>query len=628
MKKATKMSLSFLFIFLLVMSGCTEKYESEYDPGKDPLVNTPEMFDAPPEDLSQIAMDESVIISMRSAPKSMNPLFSSSIYDNLAASMVFDRLFITDKDLNIFANEAVVESWEKTEDYKQITVHIRKDLKWQDGHDLKADDFAFAMEMLKEDKVPCYTFKSDVKNLEKVELLDDYTLRYTLAKPVANYLDLISMPYAPLPKHLFANEEAIKANPDLKTGEYYRKLAMEPVGNGPYKLIEWKENEKMVFERWEDYQGPKPYLKRITFKFQPDISMALLSFKAGDVDIMYYLGGKQCARETNDQEFADIGRKYVMPQWTYDYTGWNMDGSNPFFIDKLVRKAMAHVHNQKLQSSKLYDNMLNPCTGIFHWNSWMASKNIVPIEYDLDKAAELLDQAGWELADDGWRYKDVNFVIVNTIITDLNTGEEREELKKVYLQDGQEYELKEGETFVESGTEHCKFEFTLLSTLTSGSIRPSTLIFKTDLMKIGVNMEVRLMEWTSFMSRTLAHDMQAWAAAWGAGTDPDGSKGCFRTVDYNDGRNYGGYANPEVDRLFEEGLVEFDRSERAKIYGKIQEIIYEDQPYMFMDTRVAATAVHKRIRGMEKSDFGYCEAFPGFFRLWVPKDEGIRPVSD
>ncbi len=627
-KPSMAIMILFLAGVLFLSSGCTKKHDTEYDPENDPLVNPAEMFEPAPSDLSKIALNESIIVSMRSAPKTMNPMFGSSAYDFLAHMMVFDRLFHTDSKLNIFANPAVVESWEETPDHKVVTIHLRKDLTWHDGEKLTAEDFAFTMEMMQSDKVPCYTFKSDVKNIEKVEVLDEYTLRYTMVKPSAPYLDLLSIPYAPMPKHIFNNEAEMADHPDLKTGPYYRKAAMEPVGNGPYKLVEWVENEKMVFERWEDYQGEKPYLKRITFKFQPDVPMALLSFKAGDVDIMYYLDGKQCALETNDEEFAEIGRKYVMPEWIYDYTGWNMDGSNPFFIDKRVRKAMAYVYNFELEKTKIKNNMINPCYGLFHPNAWMSSKNIELIKFDLDKAAELLDEAGWELADDGWRYKDVNYVIVDKVITDVNTDEQRIEPKKIYLADGESYVAKEGETLKSEGKEHCKFEYTMLLTSSTGSMGASTVIYKTNLIKIGVDMNVRLMEWTSFMSRVLQHDMQSWAAAWGAGTDPDGSKGAFRTEDYNAGRNYGGYANAEVDELFEKGLYEFDRSKRAKIYGRIQELIYDDQPYMFMDTRLSAAAIHKRIRGMDVSDFGLCQAYPGFFHMWVPKGEEKRPVLE
>ncbi|MBN2842650.1 MAG: hypothetical protein JXM68_06140 [Sedimentisphaerales bacterium] len=617
--------LSFLFFCLTCLSGCTEHSDTEYDPATDPVVNPASMFEAPPADRSLIAENESIIITFRGSPSTMNPLFTSSYYDNIAVGLVYEGLFVAGTDMVTRPNPAVVEKLTESDDHMVITIKIKDNLLWQDGTKITAHDFAFAVEMLKNDKVPCYTYKSEMANLADIEVLDDYTLRYTMAQPMATRLDLVNYPYAPLPRHIF--EKDMVAFPDLKSGPYYQQQSQKPVGNGPYKLIEWVENEKMVFERWEDYPGNKPYLKRIIFIFQTDIQMSMLSFKAGQTDALEYVSGKQCALETNGPDFTAIGHKYVMPEWIYDYTGWNMDGSNPFFIDKRVRQAMAHVDNFDLINHKLAYNMLTPCYGIFHPTSWMFNKDVVRFDRDLDRAAQLLDEAGWKLGRDGWRYKTVNFVLIEKEVVDVNTDEKRMELRKVFLNDGQEYTTRPGEVIKETGSEKRKFEFTLLSTATDGLPRPTTTIYQTDLLKLGVDMKIRLMEWTSFMNRVLKHDMEAWGAAWGSGTDPDGSKGCFRTDDYDNGRNYGGYFNAEVDQLFADAMVEFDREKRAELYRRIQAIIYEEQPYLFHDNRVSISVLHKRIRGMEKGSLGFCYSYPGLLNLWVPKGQELRPVK-
>ncbi len=620
-----------LFVLVLalfaVLGGCTEKYDSEYDPDKDPLVNTPEMFEQAPDDLSKIAMDETFIISFRSGPSTANPLFVSSGYDNILMSLVYDGIFEVDTKLNMYHNPNMVESWEETEDHKIITVKLKEGLTWQDGHPLTSADLVFTVDMLKNDKVPCYTFKTEVVNIDKAEAIDELTVKYYLNKPMATRRELVTYPGCPIPKHLF--EKDMEANPDLKKGKYYQNLAVNPVGNGPYKIIEWVENDKIVFERWEDYPGPKPYLKRIIYKIVPDVSMALLAFKSGDIDAMYVLLAKQCARETNDEEFAAIGRKYVMPEWIYDYQGWNMDGSNPFFLDKKVRRALAHAYNFDLIKTKLYYNLITKCNGNYHPTSWMFNDKVDPINYDLEKAAQMLDEAGWMLESDGWRYKDVRYVLVENEEVDELTGDPVTKIRKVFLADDSEYKCKDGEKVKEEKKERRKFEYTYLSTPSNGLPRPSTTVYQTDLRKIGVDMKVRLMEWTSFMDRVLKHDVQSWGAAWGSGTDPDGGKGCWRIIDYDNGRNYGGYANPEVDKLYEEGMLEFDHEKRAEIYRKIHKIIYDDQPYLFASNRLSVSIVHKRMRGMLFNSFGFCSTTaPGFRSLWVPKGEEMRPVKD
>ena len=611
------------------ISGCTEKYESEYDPEKDSLVNPPEMFEQAPEDLSKIALNETFIISFRSSPNTLNPLFVSSAYDYWALQLVFDRLFFVDSEFNYFANPSMVDSWSESDDHRIMTIKLKEGLKWHDGESLTAEDLVFTMQMLKKSEVPAVAFKSDVENMEKVEALDELTVRYTFKKPVATRFDLVSVPYGPLPKHLF--DKDLESNPDLKNGKYYQHLANNPIGNGPYKLVEWVENERLVFERWEDYPGKKPYLQKIIYRIIPDTAMALLAFKAGDIDAMYYLGAKQSARETTEdnKDFAAIGRKYVMSEWLFDYMGWNMDGSNPFFIDKKVRYAMAHAYNFELTKSKLYYNLVHKCLGCFHPDSWMFNKDIDPVHFDLKKAAQLLDEAGWEMADDGWRYKEAEYVLVEKSYTDEMTGKPASKVTKVFVLDGQEYQCKDDEKVVERAKERRKFEFTLLSTPSNGLPRATNEIYQLDLRKIGIDMKMRLLEWTSFLDRCRNHEMQAYGMAWGSEIDPDKDKSCWRTQDYEQGQNYGGYSNAEVDRLFEIGIEEFDQVKRKDIYQKIHKILYEDQPCIYIDNRVSTAVVHKRIRGLYYNNFGLCSnVYPFTTSLWVPKDEAIRLVED
>ena len=621
MKQLTLLCLA----LAMFVGGCTEKYEGEYDPEKDPLANVSETFEPAPEDISKIATDETFILSVESGPKTLNPLFISSGYEMFAMNFISDSMFVTDNKLNTFANPNMVDSWFENDEHTVITVKLRKDLKWHDGEPLTAHDIVFSTEAMMNPDVPCHTFKPNAEDIEKVIAIDDYTVEFTLKRALATRLTVISE-LSPLPKHLY--EKEMKANPDLKQGKYYRHLANNPVGNGPYRLTEWIENDKLIFDRWEDYPGKKPYIKRFIYKIIPDYSMALLSFKAGDTDGIYRVTSKQCARETNDDEFAKAGRKIISSQWAFGYTGWNMDGSNPFFIDKDVRYAMAYAYNFEMVKNKLSYNLLTKCYGIYHPDSWMYNDTIEPIRYDLLKAVDLLENAGWKLEDDGWRYKDVKYVLVEKEDIDKITKESIKKVRKVFIADKQEYTCKAGEVIKDKGTERRKFEFTYLSTPSNGLPRASTIIYQQDLRKIGINMKIRLLEWTSFMQRTLNHDTQAWGAAWGAGTDPDGGKGIWRVADYDNGRNYGGYANPAIDKLYEKGIIVFDQEERAEIYRQIHKIIYEDQPYLFVYNPLNPMVIHKRIRGNFDCSFSYCFTYPYTRELWVPKEEAIRPVND
>src|ERR1041385_5659480 len=93
-------------------------------------------------------------------------------------------------------------------------------------------------------------------------------------------------------------------------------------------------------------------------------------------------------------------------------------------------------------------------------------------------------------------------------------------------------------------------------------------------------------------------------SAWGTGTDPDGEWNLLRTEEYKGGRNYGGYSNPEVDKLLEAGRLEFDFDKRAKIYQQIDKLVYEDQPDLYLTNVPILAVINRRIHGIQFSPQG------------------------
>jgi len=149
-------------------------------------------------------------------------------------------------------------------------------------------------------------------------------------------------------------------------------------------------------------------------------------------------------------------------------------------------------------------------------------------------------------------------------------------------------------------------------------------MFQQDLKKIGVEMKTRVMEWATFMEKTLKHEFQALMAAWGTGVDPDLAWNLWRTEEYETGRNYGGYSNPRVDELYELGRKEFDFEARRKIYQEIHKLIYEDQPYIWINNIPLQSAINKRIRGIQFSPRGIFGFNPAYEAWWVPAGQARK----
>jgi peptide/nickel transport system substrate-binding protein len=193
------------------------------------------------------------------------------------------------------------------------------------------------------------------------------------------------------------------------------------------------------------------------------------------------------------------------------------------------------------------------------------------VKQDLDKAEDLLDEAGWADSDgDGIRDKRINGRLV-------------------------------------------PFEFTLHCVNIDDRVRLCTLM-KECLAKIGILCNVKPTEFTVLTSLNEEHKFQAAFGGWGSGADPDTSTNIYVT---NENRNYGQYSNPEIDKLFEQARKEFDDDKRYAIYGEISKMLWEDQPYTWLYYRNSFYGFNKRLRGYNFSPRGPFHYSPGFSSIFI-----------
>ena len=565
---------------LLELTGCGKPSVSQkpvpaitaYNPANDLLVNPPSIFEPAPLDLAKADTQGTLYLNLDGNPQNLNPIFASSGYEMRVESAIFEMPFTFNDKMEWKINPNWVDQYEESPDHTSAVLKLKPNLKWQDGAPLTAEDVVFSWQVICDDRVPCPAVKVGTSDVSECIAIDALTVKYVHKQAVPTAKWNIEFPI--IPKHLYAKER--EKNPDLKTGDYYSNLNRNPVGCGMYKFKEWIANDKIVVERWEDYPGPKPIFKTIVFRLIADQNAQLLGFENGALDSVILTGDQFANQTTKSENFKKIGYKIKAEEWSYGYIGWNMDGSNPFFNDVNVRRAMTHALNITQIIEKVYYNLTSPCLGVFHPESPMFNKDVKPLGYDLEKAKQLLEQAGWIAdAQDGWRYKTVK---------------------------GQK----------------TRFSFTLsIPQGTETSVKIANF-FQDDLRKIGVEMKTRTIEWATYMQQIRQHEFEANIAAWGTGTDPDTQWNLWRTEEYKTGRNYGGYSNPRIDELFALGRKEFDPEKRKEIYKEIHKIIYEEQPYTFVAQRPSLYAINKRIHGVQPSPRGIFDFDPGFMAWWTP----------
>ncbi len=165
-----------------------------------------------------------------------------------------------------------------------------------------------------------------------------------------------------------------------------------------------------------------------------------------------------------------------------------------------------------------------------------------------------------------------------------------------------------------------RFEFTVLTNAGNKGREQTAAIIQQDLAAVGIRMEIRTVEWAAFINEFVKkRKFDALILGWNITPDPDQYDIWHSSKTGPDELNHVGYANPEVDRLLEEGRRTFDIEGRKKAYFRIQEILAEEQPLVFLYYPDALPAVHKRIRGIVPAPAGISYNFIKW--RYAPKGE-------
>jgi peptide/nickel transport system substrate-binding protein len=340
--------------------------------------------------------------------------------------------------------------------------------------------------------------------------------------------------------------------------------------------VEWKSNDQVVVQRWEDYPFEKPRFARLVLKILPDPNVALLLFKKGQLHEMQ-LSAQQFATQTNDDEFRRVGVKALASLRIMAGLGWNQRG-NPYFGDVRVRRAMSHAFNREAFLRDALYNLYRPSRGIFDQDHWAFNPDIEPIPFDLEAASRLLDEAGWRVdPDDGWRYRDVD-------------GQKRRFQFEMMLAQGDPTWMKLADLYIQ------------------------------DLRRIGVELTPVFMEVAHLVQRLREHDYQSYVVVVEVSNDPDEWGVYWETSGYEDGYNWGGYTNARVDELFALARRSLDREERRRAYQEIQAILYEEQPFTFIWDYRTLWAFSNRMRGVSFAASGVFLFYPGTVDWWLAKD--------
>ena len=475
---------------------------------------------------------------------------TSDASSHAAAGYVFNGLVRYDKDLKLEGELA--ESWEISRDGKRITFHLRKGVKWHDGAPFTSDDVMFTYRRMIDPRTPT-AYGEDFRQVKRASAPDPSTFVVEYARPFAPALASWGMHV--LPKHLLENYPDISKSP----------LNKKPVGTGPYRFVEWKTGEKVVFDASPDYFEGKPYIARVITRVIPDQATMFLELKSGGVDIMT-LTPPQYVRQTDTAEFKKSFNRYKYTSSGYTYLGFRL--SHPFFMDKRVRQAIAYATDKKALIDGVLLGLGQEATGPYKPGTWAWNPNVRKYPHDPARAKALLAEAGWTEKDG------------------------------VLVKDGQ------------------PFEFTVLTNAGNDARAKTAAILQQNLAGVGIRRKIRTVEWAAFINEFIdKRKFDAVILGWNITPDPDQFDIWHSSKTGPKELNHIGFANSEVDRLLDEGRGTFDLEKRKKAYFRIQEILAEEQPYVFLYVPETLPVVHNRFRGIVPAPAGITY---NFIKWYVP----------
>lgn len=519
-------------------------------------------------------------VSMNQEPDTLNPLFGGGLrVANTVNQTIYNGLWVVDEkgqfQPELAAEVPTTQNGGVSADGKTITVKLRKDVKWADGKPFTADDVKWNFDVIMSPKTTIG--KTTMRNIESFTVKDPHTIEWKMANVFPAYLTLFSYPSGIVPKHAF---EGV-AEEDLAKHAFARK----PFGTGPFRVAEWQAASHITLEPNPNYFRGKPRLDRLVFRITPDKATQIAQLRANETDIAVDLA------ETDTAEIEKIAgwKIFSVSGPTADRFFFNLaepgvaDGSKPHPIlgDKRVRQALQLGINKQELVDKVLLGKSKVAVGDYAPGQHWAAAEIPASKFDQEAAKKLLDQAGWRAGADGTREKDGRKM---TLTVQGVTGNKLRDDVAALIQAGWK--------------------------------------------RIGVDMQIKNSAAAALVGSWERNGIVTRGnfdiAFFGvtAGVDPAPTLGGRFHSDQipregkTSGNNNMRYKNPEVDRLADEAGVTLDQSKRRTNYVRIQQVIAEDVPKIYLYYRANIEAVSDRVVGPK--------SHPARWLTWNTHEWGLR----
>jgi peptide/nickel transport system substrate-binding protein len=473
-------------------------------------------------------------------PTNLDPRIGTDAQSQRLHSLIFSSLLERDQNMDVHGDLA--EKWD-TPDPLTYIFHLRRAVKFHDGRALTSADVKFTFDTILSGAIKTPK-RGAFRMVASVEAPDPYTVIFRLKEPFASFLWNLVRP-------------SVGIVPAGSPADF----AQHPVGTGPFRFVSSKQDDEVVLDRFFDYFGnveqgfytfedwfdskkvtsgvfttplsgmsaeerahfTKGWVEHARFRIVPDATVRALELRKGSADaelnsLSPDMVGALAARP--DLEVTQ------QPGTIFAYAAFNFDDSA--LAHREVRQALAYATDRATIIRYLLHGQARIADGVLPPNHWAVEKNVAHYEFNLARAEQLLDAAGFPRGNDGVR---------------------------LHL---------------------------TMKTSTDESARLLSAVLQDQWRRVGVALELRPLEIATLLSDISRGSFQLYTLRWvGANNDPDIFEYVFSSRKMPpDGANRGHYRNPRLDALVDAARVESNREKRRAIYSEVQKIVADDLPYL------------------------------------------------
>ncbi|CAN5508349.1 peptide-binding protein [soil metagenome] len=448
---------------------------------------------------------------------------------------------------------SLAESFEVSEDGLTYTFNTRSGVLWHDGETFSAGDVAYTFNFYR-DPDNAAASASNYQGVVDVEAPDDSTVVVSLEAPNAVFLTRAGQAgIVPEHHHGDIGEDAYKA---------------DPVGTGPFMLQEWRAAEFTECVAFPDYWDGPAHMDGIREDIVPEASVRAIALENQEADsAVWPLVTDDHLRFRDDPEFSEYA---VQVTSSVAVNHFMINNLNPIFQDKRVRQAMMFAIDRESIRDDLWQGLavlatanLSPALAFYY------EPDVAQYSYDPDRAAELLDEAGWTLNDSGVREQDGQTLSWTCTII---TGDQAR--------------------------------------------RPEAELVQANLNAVGFQMEIAEAPLATIQEgqRSGEIDMSLYNWTYGGGSgEPDGSN----TLRSDARNNWSNWQNERADELLDAGIEETDPEVRREIYSELQKLVAEEVPFLFIKFWDWFNIFTPRVKGLPEDPLVAGNQYQFLHQMWL-----------